>query len=268
MEKEHFKPVARLGYFSRGIVYLIIGAFAFLAAYDGRQAQGTEGALQSLLTQPFGEFLVMAMIAGLVAYVLWRLTQALLDADDHGHSPKGLAIRISLLASAFTYATLAVYAASLLGLFGFLSGSGGEGSGHGVADAIAGVVGRQGFAFVLAGIFTIVGGAHWWKAFTGKFADRFDAGDRLMMVLGPISVAGLFARGVVFFILAFLLTWRGASAGDGGDTPGIADALEFLQTLPFGPWLLMAMGAGIVLFAAYSFCEAFWRRVDVAEAFD
>lgn len=54
------------------------------------------------------------MLAGLVGYVVWRAIQGLADADDHGHSAKGLAIRGGLLVSAVSHSVLAYWVARLL----------------------------------------------------------------------------------------------------------------------------------------------------------
>ena len=262
LPRQIIRKLARAGYTSRGVVYLIIGVFACLAALGGTETLGTKEALSNLLGQPFGHVLVGLMIVGLAGYVLWRLVQAVFDADDHGLSPKALAIRGGLLVSAFTYATLTIYALSRVGIF---SGGGGEGGSGGVAHWLAGFVGSRPVAWALALVFIIVGGAHCWKAGRMKFEDHFIADERTMTFLRPISVIGLVARGIVFFILAFLLFYRGLNAqGSSGGTPGIKEALQFLQDLPFGWAVLGAMGIGIVLFAVYSFCEAIWRRVRMA----
>ncbi|WP_241729909.1 DUF1206 domain-containing protein, partial [Pseudomonas sp. SST3] len=76
--------LARSGYAARGVVYVIVGAFAFLAGIGSGDTVGTKGAIQQLLGQPFGETLLWIMVVGLVAYVAWRLTQAITDPEGHG----------------------------------------------------------------------------------------------------------------------------------------------------------------------------------------
>ena len=162
---------------------------------------------------------------------MWRLVQSILDTDDHGWSAKGLAIRLGLLSSAFTYAGLALYSASLVGAFA--SGSGSESGG--LAQQMGQVIGQKYVALVLACIFIGIAMAHWWKAFSQKYADHFMADARVMAIVHPISMVGLTARGIVFAIIATILIFRvlGIESGNGAP-PNVKDALVYVQYLPYG----------------------------------
>ena len=83
--------IARAGYAARGVVYLIIGYFALLAAVNWGKVSGTREALETILGQPHGVALLGLAIAGLLGHAGWRLAQSLLDADHHGADLKGLA---------------------------------------------------------------------------------------------------------------------------------------------------------------------------------
>ena len=260
--KRWFRPVARAGYASRGAVYLVIGGFALLAAFGPAATKDSEGALQVLLRQPFGYALVVLMIAGLVGYTLWRLVQSLADTDDHGWSVRGIAIRGGLLGSAATHGALALYAASLLGLVG--AGGAGEPS---LADRIAATVGTGPLLLALCLTFAGVGVAHAVKAVRRRYADHFDASERVMRFVHPVSIAGLTARGLLWGVAALLLAFRLWRPGpDDADPPGVGDALAWLQGLPGGQWLLAVAGVGLLLFASYSISEALWRRINVEDA--
>ncbi|WP_321341266.1 DUF1206 domain-containing protein [uncultured Cohaesibacter sp.] len=257
------KYLARAGYFSRGVVYLIVGGFAIFAAWGAAQSKGTKGAVLKILKQPFGETLVVILIVGLTGYIMWRLVQSLLDTDNHGWSVKGVAIRLGLLSSAITYAGLALYSASLIGAF---ASDNGDKTG-GLALQMGQIIGQNYVALVLACIFTGIAIAHWWKAISQKYADHFMADAHVMTIIHPISMVGLTARGIVFAIIATILIFRflGVESGDRAP-PDVKDALVYVQYLPFGVWLLSALGIGVILFAGYSFAEAIWRKINLEDA--
>jgi hypothetical protein len=262
-----FKIFARTGYAARGLIYTVIGIFAILAAVDaGRETTGSRGALQTLMSSGFGDFIAVALLCGTVSYMVWRSVQSLFDTDGHGLGAKGAAIRGGLLASAVTYAILTAY---IFGLW--RGGSGGEDGGSSLGDAItsgiAGVVGSQFVALALTATFAGVGIAHVVKAARKGYARHFEASERVMRFVHPTARTGLTARGLVFLVIAFLFFYRGLNAGeDGSSTPGVEDVLGFLQELPAGGILLGLMGTGLIAFALYSFLQALWRRINVEDA--
>ena len=65
--------LARGGYAARGLVYLIIGVLALLAARGSGQPADSHDSLEALLAQPFGHFLVGLVVVGLVAFAAWRI---------------------------------------------------------------------------------------------------------------------------------------------------------------------------------------------------
>ncbi len=259
--KDWFRPLARLGYAARGLIYLVIGFFAALAAVGSGRAMGTEGALQILMGSTAGSILTWVLTLGLVSYALWRLIQAVFDTDDHGTGAKGLAVRGGLVAAAFTYATLALYTFSAARASGSSGGGGG-----GFAETLAGFVGSRWAATIIGTVLIGVACAHFYKALKERYAPHFAAGPDKMRIIHPIAKTGLVARGIVFGVAGFMLAlaaWRGNGENE---TPGSEEALQYIQSLPGGAWLLAATGLGLIAFAAYSFLEAMYRRINVEEA--
>ncbi len=66
--------LARLGYAARGIVYLMIGSLAALAAFHaGGKTTNSGGILVQVFIQPMGGVLLAVLALGLAGYGLWRL---------------------------------------------------------------------------------------------------------------------------------------------------------------------------------------------------
>lgn len=255
--------LARSGYAARGVVYLIVGAFAFMAGIGNGDTVGTEGAIQQLLGQPFGEILLWILVVGLVAYAAWRLTQAITDPEGHGTDAKGLLIRAGLIGSAIAYSLLTLFTLGLLGSSIGESTGGGGGASNG--DFLSGILGWKFSNYLVYAVALVplgVGIAHIIKGWKAKFEKYFYASEEVMRWVRPISRAGLIARGVAFLIVAGML-FSGGRRYEPTDPPGLEDALNALQSLPFGAFWLSLVGLGLVAFALYSVSEAIWRRIDM-----
>lgn len=256
-----FAWLARTGYAARGIVYLIVGGLAVLAAFGAGQTTNTRGALTTILQQPFGYALLALVALGLVGYALWRLVQALADTDRHGTDVHGLAVRAGLLISAGTHALLALFAISLI--FGWGSSMGG-GDGGSSQDWTAWLlqqplgrwlVGLIGVAVIGAGL------AHMVKGYRAKFEKYLQMDRATFTKVSPICRFGLMARGVVFAIIgSFFIV--AALRFSSGEVRGLKGALDVLREQPYG-WVLLAVVAlGLLAFGMYSLIEARYRRIE------
>jgi hypothetical protein len=255
--------LARSGYGARGVVYLIVGGLAVLAAFgQGGQTTDTRGALLTLLGQPFGKVLLALVAVGLIGYALWRLAQALADVDHHGTDGKGLAIRSGLLVSAVTHVLLAFFALSLI--FGWGSGGGGDG---GTQNWTAWLL-QQPFGRWLVGLIglAVVGAglAHMIKGYQAKFEQYLQMPAAALERVSPVCRFGLIARGVVFVIIGgFLIV--AAVEFNSAEARGLQGALQTLQQQPYGWILLGVVALGLVAFGVYSLIEARYRRIELPD---
>ncbi|MBK1853054.1 DUF1206 domain-containing protein [Marinobacter sp. 1-4A] len=263
MAPEHLLTlVARLGYASRGIVYLLIGGLATLAAVDqGGKTTGSKGALAQLLTAPMGNVLLGTLALGLISYALWRCVQAFTDTDHHGKSPKGLTIRTSLAISAITHMLLAVFAIKLV-----LTLGGNDSSGGGSANTASWLmtqpygrwlVGAVGLVMISAGV------AHGVKGARAQFDRHFDMPHNTQRWAYPICRFGLMSRGLVFMVTGtfFLMAAYHLNPEEAG---GIAEVFDTFRQQPFGTPLMALVAVGLFAFGTYSILEAFYRCVNPA----
>ncbi len=263
LSHDWIRKLARTGYVSRSLVNFIIGVFAILSGLGHSGETDSRGVLRLLLEQPFGKVLVGLLIVGMSGYVLWRLIQSLLDTDSHGWSPRGLAVRGARFAGAVTFGVLIAYALSLLGILP----SGGSESSTDLADSIASIVGTKPVLFIMLVVTAGIAIAHWYQAYSEGYAEHFDQTAANMDLLHPIAKLALSARGTVFALISLLLFYRFMTVNPTElQPPGLSEALDFVQQLPAGNLLLVLLGVGLLLFSAYSACEALWRPINVEDA--
>jgi type IV secretory pathway VirB2 component (pilin) len=75
-------------------------------------------------------------------------------------------------------------------------------------------------------------------------------------VLGTV---GTTARGAVFAVAGVLITVA-AVQFDPRKARGIDGALRTLRDTALGPWLLVVVALGLIMFGLFGFCEARWHR--------
>ncbi|MEG3977539.1 DUF1206 domain-containing protein [Microcoleus sp. herbarium8] len=257
-----FERLARLGYAAKGLVYFIVGFLAAQAAFgSGGKTTDTKGALATIVSQPFGKFLLFLVTIGIVGYVLLRIAQTVLDPEHAGEKmdAKRIATRIGYAFSGLAYAGLAVTAVKLM------LGSGGS-SGKSTQDWTAWFLSQPFGQWLvgLGGAVTIgIGFSYIYKAFKGKFRHNFKLhqmshNEQTWAVrLGRLGIA---ARGVVFSIIGVFLI-QAAKQSDASEAKGFGEALASLEQQPFGPWILGLVALGLISYGIYSVVEARYRQI-------
>lgn len=257
-----FQWLVRAGFVARGITYGVIGAVA-LAIAVGAGAAGAapnqQGALALIAHTPIGRPALVVICAGLIAYALWKFTQAIF-----GHGPEGgggwkLFDRVANLAGGVVY--VGFFAVAIRAL----SGSGGNSSSEpkhaasGVLSWPGGqiIVGVAGAGLIAISLYQV------YDAVRGEFANDSKTGQMgirersLFMLLGR---TGLAARALVFALIGYFLL-RTAIDFKSGNAIGVDGALAALHHEPLGPWLVGLAAVGFLIFAAFSLIEARYRRL-------
>ncbi len=256
--------LARLGFAARGVVYVIVGWFAIDAAFRGGKVGDNQGAIASLVDEPFGEILLGVMAAGLAGYALWRLTEALTDPEARGGTAKGAFRRAGHAVSGIAHVILAWTAARLALHAGKAAGgrAGGEDSAQDWTAWLLGqplgqiLVGLVACALLAAAVQQAT------KAWTGKFVRDLSPGTPVPDHVCTMGRIGYGARALVFTMIALFFA-TAAYASDADEAGGMAQALGTLQRQSGGQLLLGLTGLGLIAFGAYSFVEARWRRISV-----
>ncbi|MDQ8183253.1 DUF1206 domain-containing protein [Pelagicoccus sp. SDUM812005] len=250
--------LAKAGYGARGLLYTLIGGLAFLEAVgQGGEKTDSKGAIQNILQAPGGVAILWIMAASLVGYSTWRLVQSVLDADQHGLDLKGVLVRGGLFVSAVTHLFLA-YTTVKVALN--LGSSGGK-SKESIVATLLGLPGGPWIVGVLGCCIAGAGIAHWIKAYKEQYKKHFDLDSEKMATLNPICRFGLFARGFAFLTIAGMFVYAAATQ-DPDKAGGLKEVFSTLSQQAFGPYLLGAMGIGLIAFGAYSGIESLYRKID------
>ena len=253
-----FEKLTRVGFIAKGVVYLFIGVLALMAAFgNGGETTDKKGVLTRISNEPFGEFAVGLMGAGLLAYAAWRILCAVTDSEHEGSGAKGVAKRIGYLASGVIHASAGIFA------FRLLINSGGGGGG-GTQSWSARLMNAPGGELLLAGIgaaVTVAGLQMIRDGWHEKFRRHMGAmaGQEWVRTAGKL---GYVARGTVFAIIGlFVIT--AAMRHDASRVQGAEGVLDRLAAQPYGQWLLAFVAIGLACYGAFCFVEARYRRVSV-----
>jgi hypothetical protein len=243
----------RAGYAAKGVLYLVVGLLAIQIPLDlGGRATDRQGALRTVAQQPFGEVLLLALGAGLAGYALWGLAQAIFDRGGEGDGATALAKRAGYLGRALLYGGSAFAAFAIVaGL-----GAGGGNEQQEAANVLSLPLGRSlvfggGLAFLAAG------GYNAYRAATRKFRKKLRRAPGWAVALGVLGHA---ARAAVFGLIGVFLC-KAAREYDPSEAKGLDGALRTFAQAPYGRWVLFAVAAGLLAYAAFCFVEARYKRI-------
>ncbi|WP_405578507.1 DUF1206 domain-containing protein [Streptomyces sp. NBC_01190] len=274
--REVLASAGRAGFVARGVIYVLIGILAIRIAFgDGGRQADRQGALQSIADKPFGTVLLWLVVAGFACMTLWRGAQAVIGTEEPGggsggsgsgtsggqSKSKGVGKRLMNAGRAVFYGFVCWGAAS------FAAGSGGSGSSDSkskdwTASALKltggrWLVGLVGCGLIVAGAMIAIRAAR--RTFLKKL-ETARMGRRTQSAVTVTGMGGGIARGVVFagagvFVLVAAIRF------DPQKAKGVDDTLRSFRDTAAGPWLLVAVAIGLVLFGLFSFASARWRRV-------
>lgn len=254
--RRSLEVAARVGHAAKGVIYVLIGGLALMAAFgEGGGTTGGNGVVRWIAQQAFGQLLLVGVGIGLGAYGLWRAVCSALNPEN-----KSTWHRVGYAGSAFVHVSLSILA------FQLLTGSGnGNGGQKGWAAEMLTWPGGPALV-VLVGIAVMAAGVYQLhKAATLRFQDELATEQMSHSAVRwstRIGRGGLAARGVVFLIMGFFFARAGLNASP-GEAKGVGAALSYLSSQPYGTLLFIAIAAGLVLYGAFMFIEARYRRIRV-----
>jgi hypothetical protein len=237
---------ARAGFAARGLVYLLLGYFAWTTG----GGEATTTVMERLADIPAGSALLLLLAAGLAGYGLFRIYGAWIDIKGKGSDAKGRFGRTGPILSGIAHFFLAGIAVSIA--------TSGGGSGGGGEEQMADTAMHLPGGALLVGIAGLVGLAagigNFYKAWTCEFMQ--DLGPRTPSVARWAGRAGYAARGIVFGLVGWQIL--ALAIGWGERDLGMEAAIDELRGRD---WLFPAVAAGLGSFGLYSFIMARYAQI-------
>jgi hypothetical protein len=245
--------LARLGLACRGLLYALIGVLALRIGLgeSGQEADRT-GAITTIARQPFGTVILWVMAVGFLALALWQLSEALMGSRDTGDR---------LTAAGRT----AVYTLIVVTLLNVLLSGRTTSDNKSSKDVTATLMGLPAGRILvgLVGLGVVALGGYWaYQGIAKKFRKELNLGQmsaRVRSVMEKLGLVGYLARGAIGALAGIFLI-QAAITVDPDKAKGLDATLRAFADTPAGPWVLVLVAAGLVLFAGFCFGEVRWRR--------
>ena len=242
--------LVRVGFFSRAILYMVLGLIALGAI--GQISQGTAGIFKTVDSIPGGNALLWVLVIGMVGYAMFRFASPAFDIENKGSDAKGWAQRIGHAGSGIGHLALAWTA------YKFATGAPGR-EGNGAAEAAQGVlsfdlggpvIGILGITFFLAALSQAM------EAATASFMHNISSrAPEQTELVGRIGYA---TRAVIFAIIGWSLVQTGFLAADASNVKTLGEAVASLAAMGT---LFTLVAIGLIMFGLFSLLLARYRII-------
>ncbi len=253
-------PVVRLGYFAKGIIYSFIGVLALRVAFGLRGGRLTDpsGVLQTLLSQQFGRLMLAVIGIGIVGYAAYYIFEAVADLRRRGGGRRGWTNRGLTIIKAAVYGLVGVQALQVV----FFDRPPRDRTEDGAGTVMQFPMGEWLLIAIGVGV-AFYGVTQLQMAWRGGVDDEIDSARvrREAPWILPLGRFGIAARSVIIMLMGATFArsgWRGRAS----DADGYREALRTVAS--FDPWLLTAIGAGLLAFGVYQLCHARYATIAVA----
>jgi hypothetical protein len=249
----------RFGLIAYGVVHLLVGWLAVQIAFGRAPEEGDQaGAFKTLAGQPIGRVLLVTVVIGLAAMVVWQVLAAAFGYREQRGGRRTLE-RVGAGCRAGLYAVLAWQAATIV-----------AGSRRSAAEqqqaatstllASGGgrwLVGVVGLAIAGLGVgLTVFGVARY-------FENQLNTGQMSATVRRTtrwLGTVGYVAKGVAYAVVG-LLVLLASVRYDPSRSRGLDQALRTLASRPLGVVVLLMVALGFAAFGVFCLFQARYRKV-------
>lgn len=244
--------LTRAGLIGYGILHLLF-AYVIAKIAVGRPAEDGDqsGAMHNLAQEPFGAAVIVMIVIGLVAMVIWQILEVVTE--------RRLLDRLASAGRAAFYAYLAWSGVKVLRGKKTSSADMQQDTTEGLLASSAGRV-----AVVLAGVVVLaIGVGLIWSGVTKRFekhlkVSQMSASTR--RTIARLGLAGFVVKGTAYGIAGVLFVVA-ALTYDPDKARGLDAALQALSNQSYGVWLLLLGALGFVAYGLFALAESRFRKI-------
>lgn len=259
----YMQSLARLGFYTKGLLFFIVGVLAVLVAIGAKDAklEDPTGALAAIAQVNYGRIILMFFVVGAVGHGLWNILRGAADVDKAGKSLQGIAKRVISAGIGAFYILLAWTALNLI------IEAQSAGDEQAIQKTLTALLLTLPFGALLVGLIglgTIAAGVHeCYSGISGKFQKNlrlYEVEDKQKAVITVLGVLSFTARALIFALMGYFFI-TAAIDYNPNEAIGMDGALIKLAQSYFGKTLLFVTATGLVCHGILAFYEAKYRRI-------
>jgi hypothetical protein len=263
VRKPFVRKIARLGFYTKGFLFIVIGILAVMVATGQRGGELADpaGALERVAMLDFGRVLLIIFIAGAVSHGFWNILRGAADVDEAGDKWPGIVKRCIAVGVGIFYLWLAFSAFNIL-VTERVENANGEVQ-KTIAQVFLALPLGAGLLFLI-GLSTIGAGIHeCYSGITGKYQENFRlfaVGKGQLRLINILGILGFTARALIFCLVGYFFISAAVNYNP-NEAIGIDGALAILAQTYYGKTILFITAAGLVCHGVLSLYEARLRRI-------
>lgn len=261
LRNQAYKKFTRWGFVVKGIIYILSGLFALIAAIGpGGRTVGRLGVVRWLNQKPLDATIFILILLGLCGYILLRFMQAIKDTNHKGSNWKGVIKRSGYLISGLIYLMFMVAGSYIL----FPRAGVWEEDEVSYVKFVLSlptgnfIVGTIGVISAAYGVLEIV------RAFKGSFknslsVDHLSESRKKMIV--ALGTTGYLSRGIILSLTGYFVFEAAVDAYQ-EETGFTSQAYEFLSYI-LGNFMMGTVATGFAIYGIFMFIKAKYYQVSV-----
>jgi hypothetical protein len=251
--------LTRGGLVGYGVIHLLFAWLIVQIALGSSSTDGDQsGALHHLAEKPFGTFLIVLMVIGLIAMTIWQALEAVV-----GHRAEQGRHRVyERVVSGGRAAVYLYFAWTCVKVLRGKKASSADTQQNASEDLMVSGTGR--FTVGLAGVvLAVIGVGLVIYGVTKKFEKHLKTSQmnaRMRRITDRLGVTGYAAKGLAYGIAGVLLV-TAAVQYDPEKARGLDATLRTLAEQSYGRWLLLLTALGIAAYGLFSLVQSKYRKV-------